>query len=81
MSIKFEVTLELLEEMAQCIHDCSWVSSEEIATYMKGCVTDSDDYEPEEWSVDGKGQIAIDRDSLQGEAKEVQAINNKLGEE
>ncbi len=62
--VKFEVTLELLEEMAQCIHDCSWVSGEEIYTYMKGCVTGSDDYEPEQWSFDGKGQVAIDRNSI-----------------
>ena len=63
MSIKFEVDFELLEDMAKCIHDCSWVSAEEIFAYMKGCVTDSD-YEPEEWSVDGKGQVAIDRNEL-----------------
>ena len=64
MSIKFEVTLEVLEEMAHCINDCSWVSGEEIYTYMKGCVTGVNDYEPEEWSVDGKGQVAIDRNEL-----------------
>lgn len=59
--MKFEVTAELLEEMAQCIHDCSWVSGEEIAAYMKACVTDGN-CEPEEWSVDGKGKVAKDRD-------------------
>ena len=59
--LKLEVTLDTLEEMAQCIHDCSWVSSEEIYAYMKGCVTDVGNYEPEDWSVDGRGQIAIDR--------------------
>ena len=38
--IKFEVTLELLEEIADCIHSCSWVSGEEIAAYMKATITD-----------------------------------------
>jgi hypothetical protein len=61
--MKFEVTLELLEEMAHCIHDCSWVSGEEIAEYMKATVTGKD-YEPEEWSVGGKGKVAIDRDNV-----------------
>lgn len=62
--VKFEVTLELLEEMAQCIHDCSWVSGEEIAAYMKSCVTDGN-YEPEEWSFNGKGQVVIERDLIE----------------
>ena len=61
--VKFEVTLELIEEMAECINDCSWVSGEEIAAYMKSCVTDGN-YEPEEWSFDGKGQVAIERDLI-----------------
>ena len=61
--MKFEITLELIEEIAQCIHDCSWVSGEEIAAYMKATITDTD-YEPEEWSVDGKGQAAIERDLI-----------------
>jgi hypothetical protein len=30
---------------------------------MKATVTGKD-YEPEEWSVDGKGQVAIDRDNV-----------------
>ena len=59
--MKHEITLELLEEMAECIHNCSWVSSEEIYAYMKSCVTDSGNYEPEDWSVDGRGQIEKDR--------------------
>ncbi len=62
--MKHEVSLELLEEMAECIHDCSWVSSEEIYSYMKSCVTDSVLYSPEDWSVDGKGEVAIDRDLI-----------------
>ena len=61
--MKFEVTLELIEEIAQCIHDCSWVSGEEIAAYMKATITDTD-YEPEEWSVNGRGQVAIERDLI-----------------
>lgn len=60
MKPKFDVTMDLIEEMAQCIHDCKWVSPEEIAAYMKGCITDSG-YEPEEWSYDGKGVLAKDR--------------------
>ena len=54
--MKFEVTLELLEEMAECIHRCEWVSGDEIAAYMKSCVTDGD-YDPEDWSYEGKGQV------------------------
>jgi hypothetical protein len=61
MSIKFEVTLEELEEMAECIHTCSWVSSEEVYAYMKSCVTNGG-YEPEDWSVDGRGEVAKTRD-------------------
>lgn len=63
MTIKHEITTELIEEMAECINDCSWVSADEIAAYMKSCVTDGD-YEPEEWSIDGKGQVSIDRDLI-----------------
>ena len=63
MSIKFEVTLEDLEDMAECIHDCSWISGEEIYAYMKSCVTNGD-YEPEDWSVDGRGQVAKPRDLI-----------------
>ena len=59
--MQFNVDLELIEQMAECIYDCSWVSGDEIAAYMKACITDGD-YEPEEWSVDGKGQVPIDRD-------------------
>lgn len=62
--IKFEVTVELVEEMAECIHDCSWVSSEEISAYMKSCVTNGD-YEPEQWSVDGRGKVSIDRNAIE----------------
>ncbi len=64
MTIKFEVSPGLIDEMAKCIHDCSWVSGDEIATYIKDCITGSDNYEPEEWSVDGKGKVAIDRDVI-----------------
>lgn len=50
--IKFEVTLELIEEMANCIYCCSWVSDDEISAYMKACITGGD-YDPEEWSHKG----------------------------
>ncbi len=60
---KFEVTHDLLEEMAECIHNCSWVSGAEIYAYMKGCVTDSS-YDPEEWSNEGKGAIAKERSNI-----------------
>ena len=64
--MKFEITLEDLEEMAECIHDCSWVSSEEILAYMKGCVTGGE-YDPEDWSVDGRGQVAKARNAIEPE--------------
>lgn len=62
--LKLEVSLDDLEEMAHCIHGCSWVSGEEIYAYMKGCVTGVSDYDPQEWSVDGKGEVAINRDCI-----------------
>jgi len=40
--MKFNVTLALLEQMAECIHDCNFESSEEIYEYMKSCITGSD---------------------------------------
>ena len=52
--MRFEIDLDLIDEMAECIHDCSWVSAEEIAAYMKSCITNGN-YEPEEWSIGGKG--------------------------
>ena len=61
--VKFEITLDELQDMAECIHDCSWVSGEEIYAYMKSCVTNGD-YEPEDWSVDGKGKVAKPRDLI-----------------
>lgn len=60
-NMKFEVSLELIEEMAECIHSCSWVSDEEIASYMKSCITDGS-YNPDDWSVEGKGQTPVNRD-------------------
>ena len=65
--MKFEITLDVLEEMAECIHNCSWVSDDEIFAWMKGCVTGSADYDPEEWSVDGRGQVAKPRDIIEQE--------------
>lgn len=59
--MKHEVTFELIEDMAECIFLCSWVSKEEIAAYMKACIT-NDDYEPKEWSEDGRGEVALNRD-------------------
>jgi len=47
--MKFEITLELLEEMAECIHNCSWSSSDEIYDYMKSCVTGSESYDPDDY--------------------------------
>jgi len=52
--IKFEVSKVLLEQMAECIYLCSWVSEEEILKYMMGCIADVD-YDPEEWSKNGRG--------------------------
>ena len=62
--MKFGVSLELIEEMAETINNCSWVSAEEIASYMKGCIAGGD-YEPEQWSVDGRGVAAIARDIIE----------------
>ena len=64
--MKFEITLDVLEEMAECIHNCSLVSDDEIFAYMKGCVTGGK-YDPEEWSVDGRGQVAKPRDIIEQE--------------
>ncbi len=61
--VKFEVDFELIEEMAEVINNCIWDSAEEIAAYMKGCIAVGD-YEPEQWSVDGRGVEAIDRDII-----------------
>ena len=61
---KFEVDFDLIKEIAQTIHDCSWVSADEIAAYMKGCIAGSD-YEPEQWSVDCRCVKAIDRDIIE----------------
>jgi len=44
--MKFEVTLELIEEMAHCIVDCN-LSGEEASEYMKSCVTGNDSFDPE----------------------------------
>ena len=57
---KVEVSYELLNEMAQCIFDCNWVSSGEIYNYMRSTINGTD-YDPEEWIVDGRGLIEIDR--------------------
>lgn len=59
--MKFEVTKDLIEEMAECIYCCKWVSQEEIAAYIKGCITGSY-YEPEGWSLSGRGESEKNRD-------------------
>jgi hypothetical protein len=51
--MKFNVSLDLLEEMAECIHISNWASTDEIYAYMKSCVTGSADYDPEDYA-DGK---------------------------
>lgn len=71
--MKHEVSFELIEEMAECIFNCSWVSPEEIAAYMKACITDGN-YEPEGWSVDGKGEVEIDRDLHQTIKKTIASV-------
>ena len=63
--LKFEITLELLEEMAELMHNVSWVSIDERFAYMKSCVTNGG-YDPEEWSIEGKGEVALDRDLIEG---------------
>ena len=62
--IKFEVDLDLIEEMAECINNCSWVGADEIAAYMKSCITGGD-YDPEQWSAGGRGVETIDRDIIE----------------
>lgn len=46
--MKFEVTLDLLEEMADTISNCNWADGE-IYDYMKSCVTGSDNYDPDKY--------------------------------
>ena len=53
-NIKFEVSKDLLKEMAECIYLCEWVSEEEVLKYMMGCIANGD-YDTEEWSDDGRG--------------------------
>lgn len=59
--MEFKVDLDLVDEMAECIFDCSWVSAEEIAAYMKSCITNRD-YDPRDWSVNGRGETPLNRD-------------------
>jgi len=53
--IKFEVSKDLLEEMAECIHLCDWVSEEEVLAYMISCINNNDNYDPKSWSESGRG--------------------------
>jgi len=45
--MKFEVTLEQLEEYACCIVDCN-LDRDEACDYIKSCVTGSDSFDPDE---------------------------------
>ena len=45
--MKFEVTLEQLEEYATCIVDCG-LTGAEARDYIKSCVTGSDSFDPDE---------------------------------
>lgn len=57
--MKHEVSLELLEEMAECIYLCNWNSIDEVYAYMKSCVTDGD-YDPETWKGKTDQSVVID---------------------
>ena len=67
--MKFEITTDLINEIAETIYYCQWVSAEEISAYMKGCIAGSG-YEPEEWSVDGRGVETKDRDIIEHKREE-----------
>jgi len=43
--MKFEITLEQLEEYACCIVDCN-LDRDEACDYIKSCVTGSDSFDP-----------------------------------
>ncbi len=62
--MKHDIDFELIDEMAECIYYCSWVSSEEIAAYIKSCITDGN-YDPEEWSEEGRGIIRKERNLIE----------------
>ena len=49
--MKFEVTLEELEEYACCIVD-SGLDRDEACDYIKSCVTGSDSFDPDESKTD-----------------------------
>lgn len=49
--MKFEVTLEQLEEYACCIVDND-LTRDEACDYIKSCVTGSDNFDPDEAKVD-----------------------------
>ncbi len=58
----FDITLDLLEEMAECIYTCDWESDEEIFEYMKSCITDSNQYEPEAWKSKETNKLTIENE-------------------
>jgi len=49
--MKFEVTLEELEEYACCIVDND-LTRDEACDYIKSCVTGSDSFDPDEVKTD-----------------------------
>ena len=49
--MKFEVTLEQLEEYACCIVDND-LNRDEACDYIKSCVTGSDSFDPDEVKTD-----------------------------
>ena len=59
--MKFDVTLDLLEEMAECISSCNWTGQDEIYAYMKSCVTNSDDYDPEDWKNKTNSEVTVEQ--------------------
>lgn len=58
--MKFEIALDLLEEMTECIEGVNWAEGE-IYAYMKSCVTDDDSYDPEDWP---KQEVEVDIEFL-----------------
>ena len=66
--MKFEVTLEELEEYACCIVDCN-LNRDEACDYIKSCVTGSGSFDPE------AEELCITQEAM------VDSINNKLESE
>ena len=62
--MKFEVTLDQLEEYACCIVDNN-LTRNEACKYMRSCVTGSDRFDPDEV----KGVINLDKEETKWELK------------